>query len=106
MEQKLAQLQAKIEADPSVAERLFGLETPEEVQNFLKEQGLEFSLEEINSLRETLVKVLEMKENGELSDEDLENVAGGIVPIILLILASMGLGACIGGLVSNLGVRW
>ena len=68
MEQKLAQLQAKIEADPSMAERLFGLETPEEVQNFLIEQGLEFSLEEINSLRETLVKVLEKGGSGELSD--------------------------------------
>lgn len=78
MEKKLAQLQAKLEADTSFGEKLFSLETSEEVQNFLKEQGLEFSSEEINVLRDALLKVLEKGENGELSDESLEDVAGGI----------------------------
>jgi predicted ribosomally synthesized peptide with nif11-like leader len=77
MEQKLAQLQAKLEADNSLVEKLFALETPEEVQSFLKDQGLDFSLEEINTVREALVKNLE-KGEGELSDADLENVAGGV----------------------------
>ena len=79
MEQKLTQLQAKLEADKSLGERLFNLETPEEVKSFLKEQGLEFSLEEINSIRDELVKVVQKGENGELSDEALEGVAGGWV---------------------------
>jgi len=35
-EQRLAQLKAKIEADPSVAERLFSLETAEEVFRLVK----------------------------------------------------------------------
>ncbi|MGI6647522.1 MAG: hypothetical protein ACOX5W_00255 [Bacillota bacterium] len=39
-----------------MAEKLFALETPEEVQSFLKGEGLEFSLEEINTVREALVK--------------------------------------------------
>lgn len=78
MEQKLAQLQAKIEADKSLAEKLLSQENPQDVQSLLKEQGLEFSLEEINSLRDILVKLAQKGENGELSDEDLEDVAGGI----------------------------
>mgnify|MGYP000963502694 CR=1 FL=1 len=48
MEQKFAQLQAKIEADNSLLERLFALECPEEVQGALKNEGLDFSPEEIN----------------------------------------------------------
>ncbi|HBQ86813.1 MAG TPA: Nif11-like leader peptide family natural product precursor [Syntrophomonas sp.] len=78
MEEKFAQLQAKIEADQSLAEKLFNLETAEEVQGFLKTEGLEFSLEEINSLRDALVKLAQKGENGELSDEALGDVAGGV----------------------------
>lgn len=75
MQEKLAQLQAKFEADQSLVEKLFALETQEEVHGFLKEQGLEFSLEEIKALRDLIVK---SAEKGELSEEDLEEVAGGI----------------------------
>ncbi|NLB51697.1 MAG: Nif11-like leader peptide family natural product precursor [Syntrophomonadaceae bacterium] len=74
MEQKLAQLQAKIAADGSFLEKLFSLETPEEVQSLMKEAGIEFTLEEIDGLRKALVKTAE---KGELADEDLEGVAGG-----------------------------
>lgn len=77
MEVKLIQLQAKLEADQSLAEKLFALETPGEVQSFLKEQGLEFSLDEINTLKDALVKAAAKPKSGELSDEDLEDVAGG-----------------------------
>jgi hypothetical protein len=34
MEEKIKQLQAKLEADRSLVEKLFSLETPEEVQHF------------------------------------------------------------------------
>ena len=92
MEQKLAQLQAKIEADPSLGEKLFSLETAEEVRSFLGGLELEFSIEEINMIRDVLVKVLEKSNDGELSDEDLEEVAGGIlVPLVLFCLSIFGL---------------
>ena len=86
MEQKLAQLQAKLEADKSLGEKLFNLETPEEVQSLLKEQGLAFSLEEINSVRDALVKVAQ---KGELADEALEGVAGGSAAVVI---AGIGVG--------------
>ncbi|NLK53038.1 MAG: Nif11-like leader peptide family natural product precursor [Syntrophomonadaceae bacterium] len=78
MEQKLVQLQAKLEADQSFGAKLFSQETPEAVQSFLKVEGLDFSLEEIDAVRTALVKVLE-KGDGELTDADLEDVAGGFV---------------------------
>ncbi|HBQ26623.1 MAG TPA: hypothetical protein DD791_09550 [Syntrophomonas sp.] len=76
MEERLIQLQAKLEADESWAEKLFGFETAEQVQSFLKEEGLEFSVDEINLFRDQLLKVVQ---KGELSDEDLEDVAGGSI---------------------------
>lgn len=99
MEERLAQLHAKIEADHSLVEKLVALETSEEVQSLLKEQGLEFSFEEINMLRDVLVKTIEKGNNGELSDEDLEDVAGGIA----ITLATVGILFGIAGSVATIG---
>ena len=76
MDEKWITLKAKLEADESWAEKLFGLETAEQVQGFLKEEGLDFSVDEINLFRDQLLKVVQ---TGELSDEDLEDVAGGSI---------------------------
>lgn len=99
MDERLIQLQAKLEADQSLAEKLFALENPEEVQSCLKEQGLEFSLDEIDQLKEALVKTAVRQESGELSDENLEEVAGGVIAtttIVGLTAAAIG-GTCGGG---------
>ncbi|MFZ7101729.1 MAG: Nif11-like leader peptide family RiPP precursor [Peptococcaceae bacterium] len=79
MEEKFSKLQAKLETDKGLAEKLFTLETPQEVQSTLKEEGLEFTLEEIDMLGNALVKSLSVAEDGELTDEALEDVAGGFV---------------------------
>ena len=97
MEERLTQLQAKLEADPSLAEKLFSLETAEAVQGFLHEMELEFSIEEINMLREEMVEILAKTKNGELSDGDLEEVAGGLLVTSLLIgLGLLGAGCFVG----------
>lgn len=75
MERKLAQLKVKLEADNSLKDKLFVMENAEEIQSLLKEQQLDFSLEEINSIRNVLVKAIEKGENGELSEAALEEVA-------------------------------
>ncbi len=96
MEERLTLLQGKFEANPSLGEKLFSLETAEEVQSYLRGLELEFSLEEINELRDVLVKALEKSQNGELSDEDLEEVAGGlIVTLIGLGIVALAYGACV-----------
>ncbi len=53
MEQNYTQLQAKIEADNSLVEELFAMESVDEVLNFLQSQGIDLSLEEINLLRDS-----------------------------------------------------
>jgi hypothetical protein len=45
---------------------------------------LEFTLEEIHALKDALLKVDEMNENGELSDEALGDVAGGGAVVAIL----------------------
>ena len=47
-------------------------------QSLLKAEGLEFTLEEIKLLGETIAKVAQKRQDGELSDADLEDVAGGV----------------------------
>lgn len=74
MEDKLAQLLTKIEADQDLGEKLLSLETADEVQSLLKKEGLDLTLEELSELKDFLFKVLE---NDELSDEILDDVAGG-----------------------------
>ena len=91
MQEKINQLEAKLKADDSLAEAMFRKETPEEVQTVLKEAGLEFSLEEIVQLRESIVAAQAEGSEEELSDDDLENVAGGAttypVPNILVMMS-------------------
>ncbi len=65
-------------SDEQFVKKLFNLETPEEVQAVLADNDVEISVEEILKIRELLIK----KENGELSDEELEEVAGGLVQVI------------------------
>lgn len=45
----------------------------------LQAEGLEFTVEELIMLRDALVKYVEKGQNDELSDEDLEDVAGGFL---------------------------
>jgi predicted ribosomally synthesized peptide with nif11-like leader len=48
------------------------LETAEDVQKALSEKGLDLSIEEITAIQNALAS-----NDGELSEDDLENVAGG-----------------------------
>lgn len=60
-------------SNQEVAEEFFSKETPEEAQAFLQEKGVEISLDEIKEIGAALEKM----QDGELSEDDLENVAGG-----------------------------
>lgn len=105
MEKRIALLKDKFEADPALVEKLISLDTPEDVQKLLKEQGLEFSLEEISAMKDAIAMVIEKGQSGEITDDALENVAGGISannPIII----GPGLGLIIGPLLPPGGTRW
>lgn len=97
-------------ADEAFVKGLFELETAAEVQTALKEKGIELTEEEIFGIREMFLKVADgeisaeqleqwavQAESGELPDELLEQVSGGIISL----LGAIGIGiACIAGAAS------
>lgn len=89
----------QVEKDEQLQERLIKVQTEnqEKVQASIvklgKETGCDFSREELQQVSEQVVTSI--KQNGELDDEQLEAVSGGIDPISALV---------IGAIVVNLGV--
>ncbi len=74
-EQERVKKLEEILADQEFVKKLLGIETAEEVQQALKEKGVELSLEEINEIHKQIIQQLESGE--ELDKEQLKNVAGG-----------------------------
>lgn len=79
-------------SDEEFVKSLFELETPEEVQAALEPKGVDMSIQEICQLRDILVMMVE-KGSTELTEEELEQVAGGSI------LAAVGAAAEIGAIV-------
>ncbi|MFM6129592.1 MAG: Nif11-like leader peptide family RiPP precursor [Sphaerospermopsis kisseleviana] len=62
---------------PELASKLQTADSPEVVVGLGAVEGLEFTTEEAEAFREQLIKLQDESENGELSEEALEAVAGG-----------------------------
>ena len=102
-------------ADEAFVKSLFELESAAEVQAALKEKGVELSEEQIVGIRELLLKVesgeisVAQLENGELPDEALEQVAGGLAgtTILAIYLGILGGGQVLGcGIATAIAFRW
>lgn len=91
-------------ADEAFAKSVFELETASEMQAALKEKGIELSEEEITSIQDALMKVKTGEitkeqiekwsvqlENGELSEEALEMVSGGLIACLIIQLVGVGI---------------
>ena len=77
-------------SDEKFVKSLMELETPEEVQKALAEKDIDLSIDEIKKVAELLQK----KAEGELSDANLENVAGGsITGLVVFMGICTGAGA-------------
>ena len=63
--------------DQEFASKLYEAETEEEVMKVFSSKGIELSLEEIRELRDAASAASD--ENGEISEEDLTAVAGGLL---------------------------
>ncbi|MDO4731008.1 MAG: Nif11-like leader peptide family natural product precursor [Clostridia bacterium] len=103
---------------------LFSMDTAAEVQAALKEKGIEMTEDEILSVRDLLCKVesgeidseqlqnwSSQTETGELSEEELEAVAGGVVLSafgLILFAAAVIVGAVSGVAIYSkiTGTRW
>lgn len=73
-EQKIRELFS----DEAFVGSILEMDTAEDVQKALSKKGLDLSLEEINTIRTSLEH-----EEGELSEDQLEDVAGGSVTAIV-----------------------
>ena len=115
--------------DEAFVKSLFELETVAEVQAALREKGIELTEEEILGVRDLLIKVEEggisaeqleswaaQAEDGELPEEMLELVSGGLLISSLLIgiaITTAATGVAVGttvgigaGVVSAIKNRW
>jgi len=85
-------------SDEAFVGALIKLETAEDAQKALKEKGVDVSVEELNKIREQMMKLAES--DGELTLEQMDDAAGGL----LLGTAFLGValtvaGAAVGGAV-------
>ena len=78
MQEKLT----KALSDKAFAEKVLAMETPEEVRAALLEKDIDLGVEDINEIKDLLVKHFEGGE--ELSEEDLEDVSGGCAACIAI----------------------
>jgi len=90
----------EIFADEAFVSSILEMETPEEVQKALADKGLDLSVDEINTIKESL-----SAEEGELSDEQLEDVSGGSITAVIcgLIIGGAALagGVSLGKAINN-----
>ena len=71
-------------SDEAFVKGLLELDAPEDVQAALKEKGLDFTVGEIMQLHDAINKAAEKAgEGGELSLDQLDDVAGGLIPFIV-----------------------
>lgn len=73
-------------SDREFVESLLELETAEEVQAALKEKNLDLSVEDIENIQKALIT----QESSELSEEEMENVAGGFAITAVAVSAIAG----------------
>lgn len=75
----------KMGEDKSFAEKILSQTEKEKVIEIAKDEGIELTMEDIDEINEAIGKALQQNNEGELTEEELENVAGGD----LLILSSI-----------------
>jgi len=76
--EKVEKLFAKVKDDEELFEKLFATESAEEVKELAAEVGIELTVEEVKGAGKLILNELEdVDGDGELSEDDLDNVAGG-----------------------------
>ena len=73
--------------------KLCDMEDPEDVQAAFAEKGVDFTIEEIVEIGNALSSI---ETEGEISEAELENVAGGVPGLVLFTLAASAAIAVIG----------
>lgn len=77
MNKSIEELFKKMKEDKTFAESILNQTEKEKVIEFAKAEGIELTLEDIDEANAIILKGIQSKQEGELSEEELENVAGG-----------------------------
>ena len=96
-------------ADEEFVKELFSKETPEEAKALLEEKDIDISIEELVKLKDIIIAKLQAVENGEsaeLTEADLENIAGGTFGISVVIAIVGILVLCSGVTIVKTTNRW
>ena len=101
-------------ADEEFVKEFFSKETPEEAQAILAEKDIDVSIEELVAIKNIIDEKLQAAENGEdgeLCDDDPENVAGGVLLTgTAFVLITVAVPAVLGLLFTGVGLaaerRW
>ena len=96
-------------ADEEFVKELFSKETPEEAKALLEEKDIDISIEELVKLKDIIIAKLQAVENGEsaeLTEADLENIAGGTFGISVVIAIVGILVLCSGVTIIKTTNRW
>ena len=90
-QEKIKKLEELVQ-DEKFVKGLVSLDGPSEIQQFLNKNGLCVTLDEVVELGEILKAAIDKMEESikgdELSDDDLENVSGGIAVSTVLMIVS------------------
>ena len=85
-------------SDEAFVAQIFEQETAEQVQELLAEKEIELSIKEIEKIKEYVEKALKGEENvEELSDEDLEDVSGGVIGLLIVNVIGLSVAVAAGG---------
>ena len=104
-------------SDEEFVKELLSRETPEEAKALLEEKDIDFSVEDLVKFKDIIAAKLQAAENGEaaeLTEEELEDVAGGYLGIATIVIMSIavplifGTGVAIGISTDNFTkrLRW
>lgn len=106
----------EILSDQEYVKSLLDLKTPEEMQKSLEGRGADLTIDEINRIMDTvkrclnnelteqeknMLKAAQENDAGELSDDELENVSGGILVVDDVIF--WGIIGCVAGVAALIG---
>ena len=81
----------EIFSDKEFVTELISLETPTDIQALLKTKGIDLELDQVRKMGEIINKQLNAVaiEEGEISEEDLEDVSGGWFAIVMPIITTV-----------------
>lgn len=68
----------KIKTDSEFAEKTLAANEPAEVQTIAQDAGIELTMDDIMASKELLMKAIDKANQTELTDDDLEDVSGGV----------------------------